>query len=111
MSRTNKENSGSDVVKDQLEQIQNSTEDKNMALLAQSMKYMVGNFEDFKKETSDNFKEVKDNTKGAYAPVSTTEDHEKRIARLEKAALWVLGTTFALVFTAVVGLVIVNGGK
>lgn len=111
MDRTNNEYSGNDVVKDQLEQIQNSTEDKNMALLAQSMKYMVGNFEEFKKETNENFTEIKNNTKGSYAPVSTTQDHEKRIARLEKAALWVLGTTFGLVFTAVVGLVIVNGGK
>lgn len=111
MSRTNNENSGSDAVKSQLDDIQNNTDDKNMALLAQSMKYMVGNFEDFKKETNDNFTEIKNNTKGSYAPVSTTNDHEKRIARLEKAALWVLGTTFALVFTAVVGLVIVRGGN
>lgn len=96
-------------VKDQLKHIQNNTDDKSMALLAQAMEYMVTNFEEFKKETNDNFTELKNNTKGEYAPVATTKDHEKRIARLEKAAIWVLGTTFALVFTAVVGLVLVRG--
>jgi len=96
-------------VKDQLKQIQNNTDDKSMALLAQAMEYMVTNFEEFKKETNDNFTELKNNTKGEYTPVSTSKDHEKRIARLEKAALWVLGTTFGLVFVAVVGLVLVKG--
>ena len=38
-------------------------------------------------------------------------DYGKRIERLEKAALWVMGTVFGLVLVAVVGLVITKGNQ
>lgn len=95
----------------ELDKIRDRAEDKDVALLAQEMSFFVRSFEEYKRDNNKRLDEISSNTKGNFAPKSTTDDHEKRIARLEKAALWVLGTTFALVFTAVVGLVIVRGGN
>lgn len=95
----------------ELDKIRDRAEDKDVALLAQEMSFFVRSFEEYKKENNQRLDEIKSNTSGNYALKTTTDDHEKRIARLEKAALWVLGTTFALVFVAVVGLVITKGGQ
>ncbi len=95
----------------ELEKIRDRTEDKDIALLAQEMAFFARSFSDYKTETTEKLSEINTNTKGNYTPKSMGDDHEKRIARLEKAALWVLGTTFALVFVAVVGLVITKGGQ
>lgn len=93
----------------ELERIRDRAQDKDIALLAQEMAFLARSFSDYKKENNERLDNIYGSVKGDYAKKSTTDDHEKRIARLEKAALWVLGTTFALVFTAVVGLVIVRG--
>jgi hypothetical protein len=110
MGDTKQNHTGSDSV-GELDKIRDRAEDKDVALLAQEMSFFIRSFNDYKNENTKRLDEINTNTKGNYAPVSTTNDHEKRIARLEKAALWVLGTTFALVFVAVVGLVITKGGQ
>jgi len=110
MGNSKQNSRGNDSV-GELDKIKDRAEDKDVALLAQEMSFFIRSFEDYKKSNDTKLDEIKTNTSGNYTPKSTGDDHEKRIARLEKAALWVLGTTFALVFTAVVGLVIVNGGK
>lgn len=110
MGSNNQNDTGSTNV-GELERIRDRAEDKDIALLAQEMAFFARSFDNYKTDTTKQLEEIKTNTKGGYAPISTTNDHEKRITRLEKAALWVLGTTFALVFTAVVGLVIIRGGN
>lgn len=95
---------------DDLERIEKSSNNKNLALLAQEMRFIHTEFSDFKIQTKNDFNELKTNTSGMYALKNTTDstfaDHERRIARLEKAVLWVLGTTFAIVFLAIIGLVV-----
>lgn len=93
---------------DELRKIQRTSNSTELALVAQAMDFLTKEFEEFKVQTTKDFNEVKNNTRGLYAPKSTVEDHERRIQRLEKAALWVLGATFSIVFFAIVGLVVVK---
>lgn len=94
--------------KGELDEISQTSRNKDVALLAQEMGFLVEQLNDFRTQTKDDFRELRNNTSGMYAPKTTVEDHEKRIARLEKAALWILGSTFAVVFLAVLGLVIIK---
>lgn len=91
-----------------LKKIAKNADDKDMALLAQEMGFLVERFDDFKKQTESDFTELKSNTSGNYASKTDVDYLKERVARLERGALWVLGTTFALVFTAVVGLVVLR---
>lgn len=94
---------------DQLKNIQKNSNNKDIALLAQEVGFLVEKFEDFKNQTAENFDEVKSNTSGNYGSLSTQVDHEKRITRLEKVLLGGLIFVFIAVATAVLGSVIAGG--
>lgn len=99
------------MVKNELRKIQKNSDNKDLALLAQEVGFLVERFDDFKKETAKDFQEVKDNTSGTYGSKTIQDDHGRRINRIEKAALGVLIFVFLAFGTAVVGLVMTGGGQ
>lgn len=91
-----------------LKEIQRRSSNKDIALLAQEVGFLVERLEEFKYQTTQDFAEIKNNTSGMYATKVTTDDHEKRIARIERMTLYVLGFVFMAFLSALIGLVIVR---